>query len=91
MATKNEKSPLWGAQLRAARGLLGISAAKLAEESKVSLRTIRRAEQDHGATALTEANAARLVEILEKRGVVFDLSGSAGVSLRAKPKPHFGD
>ena len=81
---------LTGAQLRAARALLSLSAEVLAEESKVSLRTIRRAEQDHGALSITDANAARLVESLEVRGVVFTFDGSSGVALRPKPKPKFG-
>jgi phosphomannomutase len=91
MAGKNTELGLTGAQLRAARGLLALSANVLAEESKVSLRTIRRAEQDHGPVSMTKANAALIIEALEERGAVLDFSGSGGVSLRTKPKPRFGN
>lgn len=81
---------LSGAQLRAARALLELPAGELADESKVSLRTIRRAEQRHGPVSMTAANAARIIETLEERGVVFDFSGNGGVALRIKPKPRYG-
>lgn len=81
---------LTGAQLRAARSLLAISADVLAQASKVSLRTIRRAEQEHGEVAMTDANSARLIEALEGFGIVFNFDGSSGVSLRLKPKPKYG-
>jgi hypothetical protein len=82
---------LRGCQLRAARGLLGINATTLAHESKVSLRTIRRAELEHGELSLLQENVSALVDALEARGVIFDFSGTCGVALRQKPKPRFGD
>lgn len=82
---------LTGAQLRAARALLNLSAETLAAETKIGLRTIRRAEQENGSVRLTAANAERLIELLECRGVEF-LSGEdagPGVRLRLSPPPKF--
>ena len=64
-------SELTGAQLRAARALLNMSAERLAEESNVSLRTIRRAEQDDGPVSINAPNAERLIQVLEGHGVIF--------------------
>lgn len=83
---------LTGAQLRAARALLNLSAEALAEETKIGLRTIGRAEQENGPVRITAANAERLISALEERGVEF-LSREgvgAGVRVRSKPPPKFG-
>lgn len=83
---------LTGAQLRAARAILDLSAEALAEETKLSLKTIRRAEKTHGPVAITAANTERLISILEARGVIFlpaDELGE-GVRLSSDPPPHFG-
>lgn len=85
---------LTGAQLRAARGLLDLSAEALAAEAKLSLKTIRRAEQTHGPVHITAANAERIITILEGRGVRFESSDDeqgAGVRLRLVPPPKYGD
>ncbi len=75
---------LSAAQLRAARGLIDISAKELADLSRVSLATIRRAEGATGPTNLTAANAETLVRTLESRGVEFiaENGGGPGVRLR---------
>jgi predicted transcriptional regulator len=72
------------AQLRAARALIDITAKELAELSRVSLATIRRAEGVTGPTNLTAANAETLVRSLERRGVEFisENGGGPGVRLR---------
>lgn len=62
---------LTGAQLRAARALLNWSAQDLADASKVSLRTIRRAEIDGGPLALTAANRAAITSAFERQGIRF--------------------
>ena len=92
MSKGKQPSGLTGSQLRAARALLGMSAQALAERSKVSLRTIRRAEADNGMVSMTDANASRLIEVLTARGVIFggDPNGPS-VGLRAKPEPIYGD
>jgi hypothetical protein len=71
---------------------LNISAAELAEETKLGLRTIRRAEQVHGPVSMTPVNVEAIVSVLKARGVEFlpeDKDG-AGVRLRLKPPPQFG-
>ncbi len=78
---------LTGAQLRAARALLGWSAARLADESGVSRTTIVRAERQGDAPISTmPANIVALVRAIEAGGVVLigrDASGGAGVRLRS--------
>jgi transcriptional regulator with XRE-family HTH domain len=69
--------------LRAARALLGMTAEALAEETMLSLKTIRRAEQTDQTVSIHAANAARLVEALEAHGVEL-LSDDAGVGVRLK-------
>lgn len=86
------KRRLTGAQLRAARGLLGVSAEELASDAGLSLRTIRRAEQDHGPVQIKEDTEERIVSVLEARGAVFVSAGpnGEGVRLRVDPPPRFG-
>jgi hypothetical protein len=73
--------PLTSAQIRAARALIRWSAEDLAERSKVSLRTIRRAELSEGQTALTEANDLAIRRALEAAGVEFTNGGQPGVRI----------
>lgn len=80
MKSFDQKS-LTGAQLRAARALLGISAQQLAEMTRLGVATIRRAEQEDGVVAMTSANAQRVIDELEKAGVelLSENGGGAGV------------
>jgi transcriptional regulator with XRE-family HTH domain len=71
-----------GAQLRAARGLLNISASELAERTGLALNTIRRAEGADGPAPITAANAQLLVSTLEGAGVVFIPADSLGPGVR---------
>jgi transcriptional regulator with XRE-family HTH domain len=75
---------LTGAQLRAARALVGISAQQLADTSGLGVATIRRAEQNDGVVTMTAANATRIVDDLEMAGVEFmpENGGGAGVRFR---------
>lgn len=78
---------LTGAQLRAARGLAGISGEELAERTQLGLSTIRRAEAEDGPVRMTRANTAALITALEGLGVQFlaaDKSGGPGVRLALK-------
>lgn len=75
-----------GAQLRAARGLLNISVAEVAERTRLAPNTIKRAERSEGPARITTANAAALVKLFEAAGVLFlpaDASGGPGVRFSA--------
>ena len=81
------KDPLFrltGAQLRAARGLLDLTAEALAAESRVSLRTIRRAEKMSGPVQITAANAHAIASVLETLGVQFISANGGGPGVRLK-------
>ncbi len=77
-----------GAQLRAARALLSISAADLAQSAKISLRTLQRFEASDGIPAGRTAILATVVAALEARGIAFtgDPLNSPGVAL-TRPTP----
>jgi len=78
---------LTGAQIRAARALLGWSATDLSQRSAVSLRTIQRAEL--AETLMTMANQLAVRRALEAAGVEFidENGGGPGVRLRQRAKP----
>ena len=73
---------LTGAQLRAARALLGVSASDLAATTKLGIATIRRAEAYSGRVSMTPANAERLVRALEEAGVEFIPQNGGGGGVR---------
>ena len=77
---------LSGAQIRAARALLGISSKELAELSGVGWATIRRFEIADGVPEGRESTLSRLMESLEAKGIEFlgDPVTSPGVRLRAR-------
>jgi transcriptional regulator with XRE-family HTH domain len=60
-----------GAQIRAARALIGWSATTLAERSGVSYPTIQRAEGVDGVPRMQAPNLAAIQRTLENAGVVF--------------------
>jgi transcriptional regulator with XRE-family HTH domain len=75
---------LTGAQLRAARALVGVSGEELAKRTCLALSTIRRAEGKEGPVNLTRANARAIVVALESLGVEFlggDPKHGSGVRL----------
>lgn len=76
------ESAVTGAQLRAARGLLNMSASELAERTGLALNTIRRAEAANGAVPITAANAKLLVATLEGAGIIFIPPGEFGPGVR---------
>ncbi len=81
-STKVPKSDISGAQIRGARGLLGLSQDDLASASKVAKRTLIRIE--NGDTAARSATLAAIRSALEAAGVEFiaENGGGAGVRLR---------
>jgi transcriptional regulator with XRE-family HTH domain len=77
-----------GAQLRAARALLGWSAQELATASGVGVTTIRKNELSDGPVTMIKANVEVITRAIEAAGVEFiaENGGGAGVRLR-KPLP----
>jgi transcriptional regulator with XRE-family HTH domain len=73
-----------GSQIRAARGLLGISAAELAERAGVTWKTIQRFETVEGIPANRSGTLDKVRAALEREGIEFfgDPETSPGVRLR---------
>jgi len=72
-----------GAQIRAARGLLNLSVAQLAERTRLGINTIKRAEATNDVAPITAANAKLIVSTLEEAGVEFiPPHGNAGAGVR---------
>jgi len=76
-----------GAQLRAARSLLGWSQTELANQAGMSLPTVKRVETDRGPKVSEEARLA-LQRALVQGGVEFidQNGGGPGVRLTEAPK-----
>jgi predicted transcriptional regulator len=75
------------AQVRGARGLLGLSQAALSDLAEVSSATVKRLE---GSTEIrgSASSLAKIQSALEGAGVVFipaDQTGGPGVRLREAP------
>lgn len=77
----HSRGPITGAQLRAARALLGVSAPELAKDMKIGLRTIRRAEEQPDAVQITATND-QIIQHLEKRGIRFIDPNGGGPGVR---------
>ena len=73
-----------GAQIRAARALLGISATELASRADVGWATIQRFEAADGVPHSRSRTLQRIQDTLEDAGVIFlgDPISSPGVQLR---------
>lgn len=71
-------------QIRAARGLLGMSAAELAELADVTWKTIQRFESASGIPPSRSGTLSRVKHALEEAGIEFigDPISSPGVRLR---------
>ena len=74
------------AQIRAARALLGISAAELAKRADVNWKTVQRFESSDGVPPNRAGTLDRVVETLEAAGIEFvgDPVKSPGVQLRRR-------
>jgi predicted transcriptional regulator len=73
-----------GAQIRAARALLGMSATELSKLAGVGWSTVQRFESSNEIPVNRGGTLARIQETLESRGIVFlgDPKNSPGVRLR---------
>jgi len=79
---------LTGPQLRAARGLLNLSVAEIAERTGLAINTVRRAESTNGPSPITAANNNTLRAWLENAGVTFIDASDLGPGVRlTSPQP----
>lgn len=69
-----------GRQIAAARALLGISQAELAEVSKVAKRTV--AHFEGGSRVLQERTVKALVDAMNEMGIEFVMEDDVGVGIR---------
>lgn len=77
-----------GAQIRAARGLLNLSVAELAERTGLAINTIRRAEATNEVPVMTPANMRLLVMTFEDADVIFLTADTHGPGVRFRtPNP----
>ena len=88
----DESNMITGAQMRAARALVGWSADDLARRSRLDIATVSRAEMQNGLVAATPDNARAIRAALEAAGVEFipENGGGAGVRLRKTGRPDEG-
>jgi transcriptional regulator with XRE-family HTH domain len=76
---------IYGAQLRAARALVGLSQHDVADGAKVSVPTIKRMEAGDGPVRGSHVTVSAVVAVLEAAGVTFtNTNGEPGVKLRRK-------
>lgn len=84
MPTEPKAPAFTGAQLRAARALLGWTTQQLAAKADVSLATIRRAELGAGSNQTILAVAIRIVRALGIAGVEFTAATGRGPGVAFK-------
>jgi predicted transcriptional regulator len=75
-----------GAQIRAARALLGISATELSARADVGWSTVQRFESVDGVSSSKAGTLDRIREALEEAGISFlgDPLTSPGVQLKVR-------
>lgn len=71
-------------QIKMARAALSWSIQKLADQSKVSPRTLNRIETDGGFQVATKANLAMIQQTLEAAGVEFIGTPEDGPGIRLR-------
>jgi predicted transcriptional regulator len=82
----SQRSTISGAQIRAARALLNLSADELAKLADVGWATVQRFESEAGVPASKAGTLQRVKDALEAAGIVFlgDPIVSPGVQLVTK-------
>jgi transcriptional regulator with XRE-family HTH domain len=88
---RESEETITGAQIRAARALINMSVAELAEETGLAVNTIRRAEGTNGPAPITTANVRLLCSVFDRAGVLFLPADELGPGVRlARPSaPEF--
>ncbi len=71
-------------QLRAARGLIGWSQARLAEASGLGIATIKRMEGERGPLRSSAENVLKVQQALEDTGVIFIDEDELGPGVRLR-------
>lgn len=85
-----------GAQLRAARALLGIDQKTLADQAGISLPTVQRMEASPGTVRGVVESLTKIVEALDRAGVELigdgasSVQGGRGVRLK-RPNERAGE
>ena len=74
-----------GAQVRAARALLGWTAKDLAQRASVGVSTVQRIENAQGIPNVHASNLASIQSTLEAAGIEFTNGDAPGIRLRRKP------
>jgi hypothetical protein len=73
-----------GRQIRAAKGMLGLTTRELAALCRVSLSSVVKAERNHGVPHMYTSTLMRIQTALEGAGIEF---GTDGYSVRLKRHP----
>lgn len=73
-----------GAQIRAARALLGWTAKDLAQNAKVGVSTVQRIENAQGTPNVHAPNLAAIQSALEAAGIEFTNGRAPGVRIHSK-------
>jgi transcriptional regulator with XRE-family HTH domain len=73
-----------GAQVRAARALLGWTAKELARKANVGISTVQRIENAAGPPNVQVANLASIQSALEAAGIEFTNGDAPGIRMRGK-------
>ncbi|WP_072389501.1 helix-turn-helix transcriptional regulator [Hyphomicrobium sp. CS1BSMeth3] len=85
--------PVSGNQIKAARALIGLEQAELAEKAGVSINTVRNMEAAGADVVRVRSDTLfRVQEALKAAGVIFveENGDGPGVRMRKKPKPPAG-
>lgn len=81
-----EGKTITGRQIAAARTLIGLGQADLADRSFISVPTLKRMEASKGPAAGLANNVAAVVRALEAVGVEFIPGNGRGAGVRLKKK-----
>ena len=75
---------IYGAQVRAARALLGWTAKELAQKANVGVSTVQRIENAAGPPNVYGSNLASIQSALEAAGIEFTNGDAPGIRMRGK-------
>lgn len=84
----NDMKTINGAQLRAARALINVSAQQLALKASVGVATIRRAEANDTASTMSPVVERAVIAALLEAGVELIPENGGGSGVRIIKAPH---